>query len=345
MQQTPFTGSHSGREAAPANVTSGEPSDVLSRVEELVTSPAFLRWLYRMPFDNPAPTDRNKLGIAGLINQYPREKDLQSFMIRFRRDVNPKIASTQIVTIVPVNGGVDDLTSPSKQANLDTQYSVALTFPTPIEYYTIGGMPQVSPEGLVTDGDNYLEWLRYMNNRESVPQTISVPYFLRELDLSEEYAKSLCDEFKILGARGVSVLAASGDHGVGPGKERTIPFSTSFPASCTCDVYSLLASCTHALAPGLGTSHSPNYHNFAGPWVTSVGGTTGFDPEVGSRISGGGFSVYFERPDYQNDAVPPFLNNLGNRKYHGRYKYVHSRDLTQPILTISSSQPSGPRRP
>ena len=233
LQQTPL--SHSGREAAPANATTGGPSDVLSRVDETLVEPQFLRWLYKMPHDNPVPTDRNKLGIAGLANEFPNREDLFGFLQRFRTDVDPWIASMEIVTVVPVNGGVAVRGSRSLQANIDTQFSVALTFPTQIQYYTIGGVQQISPDGLPISGDPYVEWLRYMISLENVPQTVSVPYFTRELDLSEEYAKTLCDDFKALGVRGVSVLVASGDDGVGlPGADYR--FSTAFPASCTCNV-------------------------------------------------------------------------------------------------------------
>ena len=60
---------------------------------------------------------------------------------------------------------------------------------------------------------------------------------------------------------------------------------------------------------------------FAGPYITSVGGTTSQGPEVAAAFSGGGFSIYFPRPVYQNPAVPKFLQNLGNQ-YDGMYKYV-----------------------
>ncbi len=63
---------------------------------------------------------------------------------------------------------------------------------------------------------------------------------------------------------------------------------------------------------------------FAGPFVTSVGGTTG-NPEVAAPLSGGGFSMYFLRPPYQDDAVPTFLRNLGGT-YNGLYKCVRYRD-------------------
>jgi len=97
-----------------------------------------------------------------------------------------------------------------------------------------------------------------------------------------------------LGARGASVLAATGDNGVGPGnclfKDRHgnpyVRFLPTFPSTC--------------------------------PWVTSVGGTTGFNPEVAAPLSGGGFSGHFPRPPYQDHAVPTFLRNLGSQ-YYGLY--------------------------
>jgi len=87
----------------------------------------------------------------------------------------------------------------------------------------------------------------------------------------------VCNLFSQLGARGVSVLVASGDSGVGTtcrvGSNKT--FTASFPASC--------------------------------PWVTVVGGTTGNRPEEAWSGSGGGFSSIFGRPSYQNDTVNNWL--------------------------------------
>ena len=234
LQQTALT--HSGGEATPVNVTSGKPSDLLSRVDTSFVDPEYLRWLYRMPFNDPAPTDRNKLGIAGLANKCPNVIDLSTFMVKFRSEVDPLTASTRIVTVVPVNGGVDSENCRGKQANIDTQYSVALTYPTQIEYYTLGGRLELSPNGPL-DSDQYLAWLRYLIGLDNVPSTISWPYFTRELDLPSEYMRTVCNLFKILGARGVSILVASGDEGVGHNiNRRRFEFSTSFPASCTCVV-------------------------------------------------------------------------------------------------------------
>ena len=192
-----------------------------------------------MPFNDPDPNDRNKIGIAGFKNQFPSQSDLYHFISRFRSDADPMVASTLIMTVIPVNGGVDVQGPQFLQANMDTQLSVALTFPTQIEYYTIGGIWQPPHNCPPMDGDQYVEWLQYMINLENVPQTVSVPSSTREPDLPPEYAYSLCNLFEALGARGVSALVASGDQGVGRIKNfpfRDSRFSTTFPASCTCNV-------------------------------------------------------------------------------------------------------------
>ena len=51
---------------------------------------------------------------------------------------------------------------------------------------------------------------------------------------------------------------------------------------------------------------------FAGPFVTSVGGTMSYSPEVAMPISGGGFSLWFSRPKYQQSAVAKFLDVHGD---------------------------------
>jgi tripeptidyl-peptidase-1 len=45
--------------------------------------------------------------------------------------------------------------------------------------------------------------------------------------------------------------------------------------------------------------------------VTTVGATTGV-PETAASLSAGGFSNYFETPDYQSSAVDAYLSGLGN---------------------------------
>lgn len=92
--------------------------------------------------------------------------------------------------------------------------------------------------------------------------------------------------FGQLGTRGVSIVVASGDLGTGSscqsndGHHKT-KFLPTFPASC--------------------------------PYVTTVGSTASNSPELAANFSSGGFSDYFARPKWQQDAVGKYLRDHGNR--------------------------------
>ena len=111
-----------------------------------------------------------------------------------------------------------------------------------------------------------------------------------EWSLSPEYARRVSAEFASLGARGVSILAASGDSGVGGDgtDDNCTRFLPTFPASS--------------------------------PWVTAVGGASfphdevtdeayTLQDEVAWASSGGGFSDLFPVPAYQNDSVHSYLKD------------------------------------
>ncbi|KAH9168478.1 tripeptidyl peptidase I, isoform CRA_e [Lactarius sanguifluus] len=49
------------------------------------------------------------------------------------------------------------------------------------------------------------------------------------------------------------------------------------------------------------------------PYLTIVGGTTEYDPEVAAPLSGGGFSDYFPHLVYQDVAVSAFLERHGTQ--------------------------------
>ena len=74
--------------------------------------------------------------------------------------------------------------------------------------------------------------------------------------------------------------------------------------------------------------------NFAGPYVTSVGGTTGMPAEVASSFSGGGFSRYFGVEKYQRYDSIAYVLTLGD-EHVNRYK-VDGRGV--PDISAQSSQ-------
>jgi tripeptidyl-peptidase-1 len=187
------------------------------------------------------------------------------------------------VAVVQVNYGWYDPSKPNEEANLDLQYAQGIAYPIPHVFYSTG-------RGLSGSDDWYLSWLGSVINLLSLPQTISMSYSQQEYLYLKDYAEYVCYLFALLGARGVSVLFSTGDHGVGiecVTIDGSIRFSPHFPATC--------------------------------PFITAVGGTTRYLPEVAADFSGGGFSDHFQRPDYQQQVASTFLKGLGNL-YQGQFR-------------------------
>ncbi|KAH9041584.1 hypothetical protein EDB85DRAFT_1919100 [Lactarius pseudohatsudake] len=106
--------------------------------------------------------------------------------------------------------GTTRTTPPSKGTSTSSKYSEAMASPTQHIYYSTGS----GPLGRV---DPYLFWLRYMvdSDEGDIPQTIGVSYANNESSVPQGYARSVCTLIARLGLRGVGVLFASSDFGVG----------------------------------------------------------------------------------------------------------------------------------
>ncbi|KAG6891683.1 hypothetical protein C0992_010086 [Termitomyces sp. T32_za158] len=148
------------------------------------------------------------------------------------------------------------------------------------------------------DVQPYQDWLDFVLAQPSVPLAISTSYGDHEQTVPKSYALRVCNGLAQLGARGVSLTFSSGDFGVGDGDPN--------PATQTC--FTNDGTNTTRFQPLFPAS------------VTSVGGTVGI-PEVAVTrfFSGGGFSDYFERPSYQDDAVNGFLKTLPEGTYDGLF--------------------------
>ncbi|KZT58500.1 subtilisin-like protein [Calocera cornea HHB12733] len=262
-----------------------------SSCKSLVT-PACLQSLYATA-GYAASANATALGITGYLEQYANAEDLQEF---YRGYAESAVGSS--FQTVLINGGQNTQTASAAgtEANLDTQYAGALTYPVPNTFYSTGGSPPFTPDDAESSNTNepYADWLAYVLALDELPAVVSTSYGDDEQTVPESYAQTVCDQFAQLGARGVSVIFASGDFGVGPsasecysndGANRAM-FIPNFPASC--------------------------------PFVTTVGATTSSGPEVAAGFSGGGFSNYFPQPSYQASAVASFLSTLGS-EYTGLY--------------------------
>ncbi|KAJ6133237.1 hypothetical protein N7471_008452 [Penicillium samsonianum] len=254
-----------------------------------------LRNLYGIDNTTTRPEWRNRLGISGFLEQYARHADFDEFLRHYAQshtDANFSVAS--------INGGQDDQhsMSDSVEANLDVQYSIPLADEVLATFYSTGGrgpvIPEIThPDPTVSSNEPYLEQLHYLLNLpdEELPAVLSNSYGENEQSLPPSYLNATCSLFAQLGARGVSIIFGSGDAGPGSACVRNdgtnqTRFLPGYPASC--------------------------------PFVTSVGGTYGINPERAVSFSGGGFSEVFARPQYQDQAVKGYLRHLG-RRWNGLY--------------------------
>ncbi|RYO94053.1 hypothetical protein DL762_000801 [Monosporascus cannonballus] len=252
-------------------------------------TPQCLRALYRVNDTIADAKSKSILGVGGFLEQYAKHDSLDLFLERYA-----PYAQTQNFTTHLINGGRDDqndTTHDDAEANLDIQYAAALGFDADLRYYSTGGrgplIPDLDqPDPNEVSNEPYLEFLTYMLglDDDQLPHTLSISYGEDEQSVPRTYAQKVCAMFGALGARGTSVIVASGDTGPGSACQtndgnRTTRFLPTFPGGC--------------------------------PFVTSVGGTTGVAPERAADFSSGGFSDVFERPAYQAAAVSAYLGARG----------------------------------
>lgn len=276
-------------------------------------TPLCLRTLYGTVNYTAQSTHRNKMALNDFLDETNLRSDAELYLREFRPEA---LAGAQDFKQISVNRGTVQQApldtaqlqdSVGVEGNLDAQTMIGVGWPTPLEIYSTGGSPPYIPDLATSTNTNepYLVWLEYiLSLPDPLPAVISTSYGCDEQTVPKDYAVQVCHAFAQLGARGVSVLFASGDSGVGSagtcqsndGTNQTT-FLPNFPSTC--------------------------------PYVTSVGGTSHFAPEVpvyrrrssGLYTGGGGFSYYFDRPAYQTKAVSAYVSDslVGDYAYPGLY--------------------------
>ncbi|KEY67758.1 hypothetical protein S7711_04078 [Stachybotrys chartarum IBT 7711] len=259
------------------------------------TSPNCIRELYNLNYTTPNGGSDIRFGIAGFLEQYANYRDLHQFLDM----TSPDIASTSYNFSVELVNGGENSQSPAEaglEAALDVDYAMALGYPTEVTYYSTGGRGvKLGEDGEelaeeFVDNEPYLELLEYLLDKpdSEVPHVLSISYADDELSVPRAYAERVCNLFGLLTARGTTILSGSGDGGArGARNSSCTTYDGSdddvamavFPATC--------------------------------PWVTGVGATSNrVEPPEGAYYSGGGFSQYFPRPAWQDDAVQGYVEAL-----------------------------------
>ena len=260
---------------------------------------------------------KNKVAFANYLGEHPARSDLEQFLTKYRPE--GVFQAKEFKQFVVQDGPGDYPLTPeeieagtSKEANLDVQAITGINWETPLLSYSTGGSPPFKPSKSTPTNTNepYLDWLNFLLDQDDIPQVISTSYSDDEQTVPLSYAKRVCEQMAQAGARGTTLFFASGDSGVGAdggcvsndGKNTTM-FLPNFPPSC--------------------------------PYVTVVGATMNFEPEVvayrpaftgpdgrkhGAYTSGGGFSNYFDTPQFQLQTVQKYVQDL-----HGDFNGLYNK--------------------
>ncbi|KAI0740343.1 family S53 protease-like protein [Earliella scabrosa] len=232
-------------------------------------TPECLQALYRIP-TAPA-TGSGSIAVSGFLSEVASQSDLDAFLDKFRPDTTNSTFSVQTL-----DGGSNEGNG-TAEASLDIQYTVGLATNVPTTFVSVGSQNQDGVAG-------FLDIIKFLLEQETPPLVLTTSFGIDEPFLvdSPGIAQTLCAAYAQLGARGTSVLFASGDGGVAGSRpsDSCETFVPTFPGGC--------------------------------PFITSVGSTTGVAPETAAPFSAGGFSNIFPRPDYQSAAVDAYLQTLGS---------------------------------
>ncbi|UKZ68172.1 uncharacterized protein TrAtP1_009207 [Trichoderma atroviride] len=280
--------------------------------------PDCLKTKYGVDGYAPSPRCGSRIGFGSFLNETASYSDLAQFEKYF--DLPNQNLSTLLI-----NGAIDVQPPSNKndsEANMDVQTILTFVQPLPITEFVVAGIPPYIPDAALPIGDpvqnepwlEYFEFLMSRTNAE-LPQVIANSYGDEEQTVPQAYAVRVCNQIGLLGLRGISVIASSGDTGVGmscmASNSTTPQFNPMFPASC--------------------------------PYITTVGGTQHLDNEIAWELSSGGFSNYFTRPWYQEDAAKTYLErhvSTETKAYYERYANFLGRGF--PDVAALSLNPDYP---
>lgn len=229
----------------------------------LTVTPDVIRNRYNIGSTVGGLSPNNSQAVHQFLGQYYSQTDLEEFFLLF----SSVSKGTKPTIIGPDNG------APGLEASLDIEYimSVGAKIPT-VFWSNVEGNP---------NNDPFLNWMYTINNATNPPLVNSVSYGDDEDAVSRAYAENTNVQFQKAGLRGLSILFAAGDSGVGGSGFGCKQFVPDFPADS--------------------------------PYVTAVGGTQLGLLQLGTErvwsLGGGGFSNYFSRPAYQAEAVNNYLTN------------------------------------
>jgi tripeptidyl-peptidase-1 len=199
------------------------------------------------------------------------------------------------------------------EGNLDIQYIMGVAQQTASTYWYVANSIRNNP---------FVGWVTAIVDESNPPQANSMSWGSIEQSQSTSVLNSFNTEAMKLGAIGVTMTISTGDDGV-----------SNSNCACTTNSGSSQSSWTGA-GSWTGEGYFPNFPATC-PWVTAVGasmGAGGYPPAVGESeiscqsqlggviTSGGGFSTYYEVPDWQSSFTSAYLDGVSTAPTSGYNK-------------------------
>ncbi len=220
------------------------------------------------------------------LGQYYSHLDISQFQSYFGITQTPVSSVVNGHSTISLCKNTEELTD-CVEASLDIEYITAIG---------VGGSTSTRYKYDSSYNTNdFLEWLEDLTDSTYPALVHSISYAQYEYYVDDSTLDSFDTEALIFSARGGTLVAASGDDGA---------VGFLYPSS-------LVSSCGYyAFFPA------------SSPYVIAVGSTMGLEASTaeiassslygGGITSGGGFSHYYEAPDFQADYVNSYFDKVGS---------------------------------
>merc|ERR1719384_228909 len=236
--------------------------------------------------------------VASFIEQYYSDNDIDLFWEDL--DVSPESNMERIPDSQPQGFG--------SEAELDTQYITAT------------GKGIYTYVYYIDSDDIFVSLAESILDTDIPPLVVSISYGADEYELGQDWVTRCNEEFGKLALIGTTVLASSGDSGIRGNDDDCLYGDGVYDQN----VGSKTGKVSRGSSKQSGSSSASTQSGYSfvasfpasAPYVTAVGGTEGglVQDDVSSSTgetawlySGGGFSTYFDAPDWQQNAINGYL--------------------------------------
>eukprot|EP00485_Elphidium_margaritaceum_P006657 CAMPEP_0202690056 /NCGR_PEP_ID=MMETSP1385-20130828/5183_1 /ASSEMBLY_ACC=CAM_ASM_000861 /TAXON_ID=933848 /ORGANISM="Elphidium margaritaceum" /LENGTH=659 /DNA_ID=CAMNT_0049345285 /DNA_START=247 /DNA_END=2226 /DNA_ORIENTATION=- len=256
-------------------------------------------------------TSTCRQGVASFIEQYYSDTDLSLF--EEYMDVSPISTTERVPATQPQGYG--------SEAELDVQYMTS-TGPG-IYTYVI----------YIDDDDIFVTLAEQVLDMHLPPLVLSISYGADEYELGQSWVERCNTEFGKLALIGTTILASSGDSGVKGNDDDCYQGDFEMLHEDLAADKAVGGGGARSSSPRSVSSSSSTYKFVptfpaSSPYVTAVGGTEGgtipssvseSTGETAWLESGGGFSMYFDAPDWQTSAISGYFANAETLPDSERY--------------------------